>query len=140
MRKVLIASVFFVVVFLLGSADSSAYTSGRYTSSGNIPQPRLIEPVKDKVDIHGLNQLVFRWSPHEGSISQRRFYDFRLYKGYQTLQANLLIQEKVSPHKNRFIVDTDIFELGQVYTWSLRQNYRVGKSRRSTSSFTVISR
>jgi len=128
-------------LFLFGSASSSySYMSGRDIFSGNIPQPILIEPIADEVDLSGASQLIFKWSPHEGDISQRRYYDFRLYQGYQMIEANLILQNNVSPNQHQFAVNADIFKLNQIYTWSLRQTYRAGKSQRSTSSFTIINK
>jgi len=130
----------FILTFLLifASATSSNSSSfGRDIFSENIPQPILKEPVTDKVDLSGKKELVFRWSPHEGNIYQRKYYDFRLYDGYQMIESNLILHNNVSPNQHQFVVSTDMFKLNQVYTWSLRQTYRVGKSQRSTSSFTV---
>jgi hypothetical protein len=130
--------IFFTCLFLFGSVPvSDASMLGRDTLSKNIPQPVLKEPVLDKVDLSGKSELVFRWSPHEGNISQRKHYDFRLYEGYQLIEANLIFQENVSANKHQISVSTNTFKIGQVYTWSLRQVYRVGKSQRSTSSFAV---
>ena len=130
-----------VFLFLLGSAVlSNANMLGRDIFSESIPQPILKEPVTDNVDLSGKTELVFRWSPHEGNVYQRKYYDFRLYEGYQMIEANLILQNNVSPNQRQFAVSTDIFKLNQVYTWSLRQTYRSGKSQRSTSSFTVISK
>lgn len=136
-----IAIFVLVFLFLLGSAVlSNANMLGRDIFSESIPQPILKEPVTDNVDLSGKTELVFRWSPHEGNVYQRKYYDFRLYEGYQMIEANLILQNNVSPNQRQFAVSTDIFKLNQVYTWSLRQTYRSGKSQRSTSSFTVISK
>jgi hypothetical protein len=126
-------------LFLFGSASvSSSYMPGRDVFSNHIPQPVLKEPITDKVDLSGMSELIFRWSPHEGNISQRKHYDFRLYKGYQMIESNLILQDNVSPNRHQIAVSADTFKVSQVYTWSLRQTYRAGKSRRSSSSFTVI--
>jgi hypothetical protein len=130
--------ILFTCLFLFSSAPvSDAYMLGRDIFSNNIPQPILKEPIADKVDLSGKSELVFRWSPHEGNISQRKHYDFRLYEGYQMIETSLILKENVSANKHQITVSTDTFKANQVYTWSLRQVYRAGKSRRSTSSFTV---
>jgi hypothetical protein len=132
---------FFALLFLLnGITLSYAYMPGRDIFSGNIPEPRLIGPVTDKVDLSGSGELLFKWSPHEGNISERRYYDFRLYEGYQMVESNLVFQDNVPANKHQIALDASMFKLNQVYTWSLRQNYRSGKSRRSTSSFTIINK
>jgi hypothetical protein len=133
-------SIICVAVFLFMFSGSSlvfSSTLNRAFLTNNIPQPVLKEPVTDKVDLSGESELVFRWSPHEGSISQRKHYDFRLYEGYQMVESNLIFQNNVAPNQHQIAVNSGMFKNGQVYTWSLRQTYRSGKSQRSTSSFTV---
>ena len=125
---------------LIGITFADANMHVRNSFSDNIPQPRLIEPVKDKIDLSGAGELVFKWSPHEGNIAQRRYYDFRLYEGYQLVESNLIFQKDVSYNQHQITLNADAFKLNQTYTWSLRQNYRSGKSRRSTSSFTIIAK
>jgi hypothetical protein len=130
-----------VCLFLFCSVPASdSFIIGSEGPYGHIPQPILKEPVSDKVDLNGKRELLFRWSSHEGDISQRKWYDFRLYEGYQMVESNLILQQNVLPNKYEITVNSDIFKLNQVYTWSVRQTYRVGKSQRSTSSFTVISK
>ena len=137
--KIAIFILTFVLIFASATLSNSS-SFGRDIFSENIPQPILKEPVTDKVDLSGKKELIFRWSPHEGNTYQRKYYDFRLYDGYQMIESNLILQNNVSPNQHRFVVSTDMFKLNQVYTWSLRQTYRVGKSQRSTSSFTVINK
>ena len=136
-----IAIFMLTFLFLFGSASlSNSYMLGRDVFSENIPQPILKEPVTDKVDLSGKSELIFKWSPHEGDISRRKYYDFRLYDGYQMIESNLILQNNIPPNQHEFAVSADTFKLNQVYTWSLRQTYRSGKSQRSTSSFTVTSK
>ncbi|MDD5504823.1 MAG: hypothetical protein PHV77_05925 [Candidatus Omnitrophica bacterium] len=125
-------------IFILTASPSYAYVFNRDGFTDNIPQPVLLEPVIDRVDISGKKELVFRWSPHQGDISRRKFYDFRLYQGYKLTEDGLLLQKNVAPNEHQLAVDSSVFKPGQVYTWSLRQKYRSGKSRRSSSSFTII--
>ncbi|MFA5369740.1 MAG: hypothetical protein WC300_03370 [Candidatus Omnitrophota bacterium] len=132
-RNIIVLSL--IAVFISGQSLSYAYNFSRDGFADNIPQPVLLEPVTGRVDISGKGQLIFRWSPHEGDISQRRFYDFRLYQGNQLTEANLLFQKNVAPNEHKISLDHDMFKPGQSYTWSLRQKYRSGKSRRSSSSF-----
>jgi hypothetical protein len=131
-----LAALSLLVVMTFADANMHA----RNAFSSNIPQPRLIEPVKDKIDLSGVGELVFKWSPHEGNIAQRRYYDFRLYEGYQLVESDLIFQKDVPYNEHQIILSTDMFKLNQAYTWSLRQNYRSGKSRRSTSSFIIIAK
>jgi hypothetical protein len=134
------ASVFIsIFLLLLGSPClSNAYMPSRGMFSQDIPQPVLKEPVTGRVDLSQKSELSFRWGSHEGDISERRYYDFRLYKGYRMTEPNLILKNNVPAGHHRFFVSADIFELNHVYTWSLRQIYRLGNSRRSSSSFIVI--
>lgn len=50
------------------------------------PEPRLIAPIKEEIDLTKKTELEFKWSPHEGVSSDRRYYDFRLYKGSDLLK------------------------------------------------------
>lgn len=130
------------VLFLLFIPATSVFaqTYQNHFGTNYVPEPRLIEPTTDKVDLSGRKELLFKWSPHEGSSYKRKYYDFRLYKGYNMYESNLIFKKEVAPNQHQLGVSSDIFEDGQVYTWSLRQKYRSGKSRRSTNSFTVIKR
>lgn len=127
-----------ISIFLFAAPSFAGVRFFESIFSGNIPQPRLLEPNKDIVDLSGKKELIFRWSPHEGDVSQRKYYDFRLYKGHQTLGPALLLKKRVSPNQHQFSVESGLFKDGEIYTWSLRQKYRSGKSRRSTETFKII--
>ncbi|MCX5678850.1 MAG: hypothetical protein NTY76_07065 [Candidatus Omnitrophica bacterium] len=103
------------------------------------PEPTLISPTTEKVDLTGKTGLEFKWSSHEARRGFRKYYDFRLYKGYDMLEKSLLMKKEVDPNTYEFSVKSDTFSDGEVYTWSLRQVYDgMQKSRRSTASFKVI--
>jgi hypothetical protein len=104
-----------------------------------VPEPRLLSPVTETVDLTGKDILKFRWSPHEGSRFDRKYYDLRIYKGFDMVQSTLIYKQKVYAGTYEMDVPSDLFESGSVYTWSLRQIYRGGnKSWRSFYSFRVI--
>ena len=106
-----------------------------------IPKPRLIEPATDVVDLTGKDTLEFKWSPHEGDQVRRDHYDFRLYRGYTMVESTRILKMRIPPRQWSIVLKTDIFEDGQVYTWSLRQVYTgSAKSWRSFESFKVIKR
>ena len=108
-------------------------------SASFVPEPRLIYPGSSKVVLKGKKTLDFKWSPHEGMRSLRKYYDFRLYKGYNMVEANLLFKKRVPPGEHTAEVSADLFENGKIYTWSLRQRYRNrGKSARSYQSFKIV--
>ena len=98
--------------------------------------PRHIQPSSETVDLRGQEVLRFLWT-RQGNSIYRRYYDFRIYKGYDPL-ADFLVYEK-RLQLNEVFVDAKYFENGQVYTWSVRQVNRRGmKSRRNFSSFRVV--
>ena len=103
-----------------------------------VPPPRLISPSTDVVDLRGMSSLEFRWSPHEGDPTQREYYDFRLYKGYQALGGALIYKVRVPRNVWSILITADLFENGAAYTCSLRQVYRGLKSRRTFQSFKII--
>ena len=105
-----------------------------------IPEPRLLSPRGEKVKLKGKTTLGFIWSPHASrSLGGRRYFDFRIYKGYQMLESTLIFKETVPGSRYKLEVNSDIFENGQIYTWSLRQGYKtMGKSRRSVYPFMVV--
>ena len=134
-------AVFFAVSILLFAAPSFAGVGmiSEIYSGDNIPKPRVLEPNGDTVDLSGKKELIFKWSPHEGDISQRKYYDFRLYEGEQALGPGRILKKQVSPNKHQIAIESGVFKEGAIYTWSIRQKYRSGgKSQRSTNSFRVI--
>lgn len=137
---VIIVISFLACVFA-DNQKSDAYLRGGVFVSDNVPEPLLMSPITETVDLSGIKELEFRWSPHEGSLSDRDYYDFRLYKGYDTVETTLILKEKIPPRKYQISLKTDIFEDGQVYTWSLKQVYTGSrKSKKSYQSFKVIKR
>ncbi|MEA3489666.1 MAG: hypothetical protein U9R44_04945 [Candidatus Omnitrophota bacterium] len=105
-----------------------------------VPEPRLISPVTQEVVLTGKEDLEFRWSPHEGRGSGlRKYYDFRIYKGYEMVESTRIYRKKTPGDKDRIDVSADLFENGQIYTWSLRLGYKgIGKSTRSYQSFKTV--
>jgi len=103
------------------------------------PQPVLLQPTTETVDLTGKSTLNFSWSPHEGDVMKRVYYDFRLYKGYDLVQSNLIYKKEVLPQAFSVDISSDTFQAGKVYTWSVRQVYDdLSKSYRSSASFKVI--
>lgn len=139
MRKLILFS-FFILVFTASSACLPVFGMGLSRKTSFVPKPRLLYPDTDEVDLAGKNHLEFSWSPHEGlSSSARRYYDLRLYKGYDMVASNLIFKEKIYGNRDSATVSSDLFENGRIYTWSLRQGYKgTGKSVRSFQSFKAI--
>ncbi|MGH7198185.1 MAG: hypothetical protein ACREH5_05550 [Candidatus Omnitrophota bacterium] len=135
--------IFFILVLASPAfADSRAGLSMNVGGSINhVPEPRLISPTSEEVDLTGKPSLLFEWSPFEGDITRRDYYDFRVYKGVNRVAENLIFKEKVFKSAYKIDLNADRFEDSQVYTWSVRQVYMNGsKSRKATSSFKVIKR
>ena len=105
----------------------------------NVPAPRLILPASDKVVVEKGQPVVFKWSPHEAMFAGGRYYDFRLYEGYNMVQSSLIFKKRLPGNVRQYHMEGKFFKDGQVYTWSLRQGYSaIGKSNRSIQSFRVI--
>ncbi len=85
---------------------------------GQQPPPRQIEPV-ELADLHGKNELLFRWS-NESDRSVITEYQFKLYKGTQTVESGLMKAETIPVSTSRFSLPADLFENGQTYAWQLR--------------------
>lgn len=102
------------------------------------PAPRLIYPISDKVNLSGKESLEFKWDVYGGYINTA-YFDFRLYKGYNTVAANLILKKRVDYNAYSIKVSSDLFEDNQVYTWTLRQILNSGeKSDPSYNSFLII--
>jgi hypothetical protein len=109
---------------------------GSRSERGYIPSPRLIEPVGETLSLFGKKNVTFKWSPHERR-SMGRYYVFRLYKGYDMVGTALLKKEKIDVHTME--IDAALFQEGEVYTWSVRQeDGGFGKSDRSFYSFRAV--
>ena len=113
MKKAGLWVLFAIVMF---SAAVPAAAGGR--KGGEAPAPRLVTPT-DNADITGKNSLEFRWTTERGGGSLE-YYDFRLYKGSQTIESGIMLKEKVPAGKTDFSVGADKFEDGQIYCWSVR--------------------
>ncbi len=104
----------------------------------DVPVPTLLSPAGETVDLTGKDTLEFRWSPFEGRMYKRQGYDFRLYKGRQTYAGSQIYKEQVGPDAYHVVLKADMFEDGQVYTWTLRQLYFDNKSDAAYNSFKVV--
>ncbi|MDD5633875.1 MAG: hypothetical protein PHW46_01200 [Candidatus Omnitrophica bacterium] len=130
--------IFFIFVVATTIFAQRALVGGG--SMDNVPEPKLISPITEEVNIKDQSVLKFKWSPFEGDITKRRYYDFRLYKGRDMVETTLIYKEKVAPEKHEMDLGADMFTAGETYTWCLRQVYYgvAGKSLRSFQSFRVI--
>ena len=134
-----ISSVIVAILLVLAACSlAQGYRARGMLYSGRVPKPVLITPTTEKVDLTSKDELQFKWSPHEGSTMDRQYYDFRLYKGYQMIESTILFKKQVSYDEYQLKLNSDMFRNGEIYTWSLRQVYYLGKSQRSWQSFKII--
>ena len=98
-------------------------------------EPRLLYPTSDEVDLSGKSSLEFKWFPY---FTNTRQYIFKLYKGYHMSKDGLIVQQDLPADASTFEVKAEMFEDGQVYTWSLVRVSQSGqKSDKSFNSFRV---
>lgn len=139
--KRILGSLFFAAIIVILAAPLSAQIGSVYWDIGesdSVPVPRILQPYLDVYDLSGKSVLEFKWSPHEGSPTQRDYYDFRLYKGFTVLESTRICVMRVNPRQWSIALNADMFQDGQVYTLTLRQVYTGSlKSRRAYQSFKI---
>jgi len=137
MKTVIIMLVwvlFFTPVILAGPV-SFTIDNGAYN---NVPEPRLRYPISETAILTGNDPLEFKWWNDLVGI---RGFTLKIYKGYNMYAANLIHKEDLSPEVSSVKIKSDLFEDGQVYTWSLiRLSFSGYKSDKSFNSFKVIKR
>lgn len=126
----------FILLLFLFSTLAHAATSLRDMGPAEcIPQPRLVYPYTQEVDLTGKECLEFKWN----TAILADYFDFKIYKGYNETAANLIFKQRIPSGTSVFSIKSDLFQDGQVYTWSLRTiKVGMGKSDRSYVSFKVI--
>lgn len=136
MKRIAVIAVF---LMMFSSVDSFAGTisfnfgNGPYNS---LSEPRLRYPINDTVVLTGKDNLEFKW--WIDVVGLRKFI-FKIFKGYNMYVANLIYKEDLPPDASFVEIKSDLFEHGQVYTWSLVQiSYSGFKSDKSFNSFKVI--
>ena len=138
MRKTILV---FIIAFLVTPAVTphTVYGGILRNGSGYVPRPRLLSPVAETVVMTGKDALEFRWNPHESMPPGRKYYDFRLYRGYRMVESTLIFKERIPGDHYSITLASDRFTRGQTYTWSLRMVYpSIGKSSRSTQTFKCV--
>ncbi len=136
------ALLLLLIIAILIAMPLYAQRSSVYSDVGQsdvVPVPRILQPYLDTYDLSGKSELVFKWSPHEGNQTQRDYYDFRLYKGYEVFESTRIYKTRTPPRQWSLALSADMFENGQVYTCTLRQVYTGSlKSWRAFQSFRII--
>jgi len=136
MRKtviIILALVLSPAVISLAGPVSVNLDSGLQNSP---PAPRLRYPINDTVILLVNQPLEFSWW---NDFTQTRGYIFKLYKGYNLFAANLIFKEELPSEAFSIKIKPELFNAGQVYTWSLvRISFSGPKSDKSFNSFKVI--
>ncbi|MDP2922259.1 MAG: hypothetical protein Q8O30_00865 [Candidatus Omnitrophota bacterium] len=108
---------------------------GRSSLFDRPPEPRLVYPINEEVSLIG-DSLEFKWWHAAIGIDR---YEFRLYKGYNMYNDNLLLKKILPFNVSSIKVEAKLFENNQVYAWSLIQVAGSGeKSDKSFISFRAI--
>lgn len=130
---IILALVLFSTTLSLAGAFSFGIDSGAYN---DVAAPRLRYPINETARLTGNDPLEFKWWNDLVGI---RGFTLKIYKGYNMYAANLIHKEDLLPQASSVKINSDIFENGQVYTWSLiRVSFTGNKSDRSFNSFKVI--
>lgn len=122
-----------LAVVFLAMAPRPLHSSSEFSAD-----PRILSPLSEKIDLTGQKTLVFTWDDSGGSAGRRRYFDFRIYKGYQRYEPYIIFKQRLEPTVFSIEVDTALFEDGGRYTWSLAQSFMgQGISNEAYSLFTV---
>lgn len=135
MKRISILIVLFIsfVSFSFAGTISFSLDSGLYNS---VPEPRLRYPIYESVTLTKDQPLEFSWWT---DVTDTNGFILRIYKGYNMYSDNLILKENLPADAGSFKVNTDLFENGKVYTWSLiRVSFSGYKSDKSFNSFKVI--
>ena len=114
MNRFLLVALSVLLVLLLSTA---ALAQGFRNLSGTPPTPTLLSP-PEKVDLSGKDTLKFKWYS-SGCMGLSRL-EFKVYKGYVNSAANLVYQEDLSGASSSVLVKAELFQQGEVYTYTLR--------------------
>lgn len=140
--RINIRGVFFLLFLTVFSISYPVcYCSGFGETRGfgySMPGAKLLYPVTDNIDLHSQPFLEFRWERTD--LISIDYYEFKLYKGYNTVGDSLLVKKELSTDDYPFRLDvSNLIEVNQAYTWSLVQVYNSGrKSDKTFSSFKII--
>ena len=128
--------VFIAGVIILFSAVRLPANDMRLVRDNTPPAPRMLYPIYETAVITGNNPVEFRWFNDYMGIDH---FIFKIYKGYNMYESGLIDKQNISSGKASVKISADLFENGQVYTWSLIQVALSGeKSEKSFNSFKVI--
>ena len=103
-----------------------------------VGSPMLLAPSGGENNVQGKDTLEFRWQVPMRHFTSRQYFDFRIYKGNQTVESTLIFKTQLPRNAHKYEVSTDIFENGQTYTWTLRYIIGIEKSPRSYRTIIII--
>ena len=125
-----------IIIFMVIASVASAF-AGRQDSYYDRPMIDLFYPVTDNIDLTGKAILQFKW--RQIHLPETDHFELKIYKGYDMIAANLIVKQDIPVDEYPFELPAEKFQVGEVYTWSLRQVYFDGsKSERSYSPFKII--
>jgi len=136
-----IGVIFYLAVFLVLPALINDSYGGSHIGVGDeyVPAEVLLYPTTDDINLSGKNYLEFRWIRTD--LARTDYFDFRLYKGYNTVQSSLIFKKQFSSNVFPIEIPASLFENGQVYSWVLVQVFFDGrKGDKSFSSFKIINK
>jgi hypothetical protein len=132
-----------IIIYLALFSILSIFVSDSYCDTWfrgdpqSIAGPILLYPITDDIVLSGKDYLEFKWI--RNYFVQTEYFDFRLYKGYNTTAANRIFKQSFSSNEYPIRIPVALFEENQVYTWVLVLVFYDGrKSDKSFSSFKII--
>ena len=124
-------------LFLLLYGSACAFELGSKNFLDNPVPARMLYPKGETASLQGKSALEFQWS--DPIPVNTGGFEFRLYKGYDSTEPNLIKKENLDRDAGVVSVGADKFENGQVYTWTLKRISDDGrKSDQVYNSFTVV--
>lgn len=118
-------------------ANSFAGQAISFNLGDNYPPVELLSPVTQDIDLTGKPTLQFKWKQTDFARTDR--YEFRLYKGYDTVEANLILRQNIPNDQYPLELPAENFAVGEVYVWTLKQVSLGGiKSDIAISPFKII--
>lgn len=138
MIKKIVSSLAVLLIAVLNHDPSSVFGKS-YSERCLVPTPSLfLRPDKDKegkAPFINSSYLKVTWSK-EGDVSQRRHYDFRLYRGIKPLGPYLIFRQYTNQHE--MLIKSDLLSISSAYACTLRQVYTNGsKSREAYLMFKI---
>ncbi|MFA5115535.1 MAG: hypothetical protein WC469_05695 [Candidatus Omnitrophota bacterium] len=133
--RLTVCFAFLFSTFIFTTPATSYLGINMYNDS--MPGPKLLYPITEDIVLTGKDYLEFRWMRSNMAITDHVV--FKLYKGYNTIQDNLIMKQDFPVDAYPIKLPASQFEEEKVYTWVLIEVFRSGKkSDKSFSSFKVI--